>query len=240
MWYDFCMQEVNPVSTPVVTPPVVVEQPKHNNFLVILLSILLIISVAIAGFFAYQTQNLVKELTVLKAQEKVVAVATTEPTIEPIATNSAITTSDPIASLKTYTSTKYGFSFKYPADTKIMGDINSLTFTLIHNNKVVTIMIGRNDQKSSINNYFLNQISPSDPQSVSRYVNFIDLKNGNNNFVWAAQDPIYFKSQTTGLNNYLISTGTNYAVNFNVTNSTSSEPKESLINQIMSTFKVLN
>ena len=36
---------------------------KNSSFLVTLLSVLLLISVFIAGFFAYQTQNLVKELT---------------------------------------------------------------------------------------------------------------------------------------------------------------------------------
>ena len=39
---------------------------KNNNFLIYLLSILLLISVLIAGFFAYQTQKLVKEITKLE------------------------------------------------------------------------------------------------------------------------------------------------------------------------------
>lgn len=39
---------------------------KQSNFLITLLSILLSISVFIAGFFAYQTQKLVKELTALQ------------------------------------------------------------------------------------------------------------------------------------------------------------------------------
>jgi hypothetical protein len=77
------MQENNTVQTPIT--PVVVPQ---SNFLTVLLSVLLLLSVAIAGFFAYQTQKLVKELTILKTEEKIVAVATTEPTVEPIATSS--------------------------------------------------------------------------------------------------------------------------------------------------------
>lgn len=230
------------VSANVQQPMPAGEAGKQSNFLVILLSILLIISCLTAGFFAFQTQKLVKDLTVLKISPT----PTSEPEsvspmyTEPVATNIAVATTEPTPAMKVYTNAKYGFSFKYPADTKIMGDLNSLTYTLIRDNKVVTVMIGSNSQKSSINDYFLNQINSSDPQSINRYINFIDLKNGNNNFVFAAQDPIYFKSQTTGLTNYLISTGTNYVVNFNVANSSSLEPKESLINQIMSTYKVLN
>ena len=106
------MQENNPVPAPVATPEVVVAQQKNNNFLVILLSSLLIISVSISGFFAYQTQKLVKELTVLKTEEKIVAVATTEPTVEPVATNSVSATPDPTVNWKTYTWN--GVSFKYP------------------------------------------------------------------------------------------------------------------------------
>lgn len=70
------MQENNLIQTPVT--PVITSQ---SNFLVILLSILLFISVLIAGFFAYQTQKLVKEL-------RNTAVATIEPTAEPVATSS--------------------------------------------------------------------------------------------------------------------------------------------------------
>jgi len=44
------------------------QQPKTNSFLVILLSSLLIISCLIAGFFAYQTQKLVIELTLLRSE----------------------------------------------------------------------------------------------------------------------------------------------------------------------------
>lgn len=110
------MQEVNPVSTTVVTPQVVVEQPRQSNFLVVLLSILLLFSVSIAGFFAFQTQKLVKELTTLKTQEKVVAIAT----VEPIATDSSEV--DPTANWKTYTNTKFNFSFKYPAEMSYIYD----------------------------------------------------------------------------------------------------------------------
>jgi hypothetical protein len=104
-------------TVPVVTPQVVVE-PKGNNFLVILLSILLFISVAIAGFFALQTQKLVSELTVLRSEPT--SVATVEPTIEPESTNSA--TTDPTVGWKKFESNQ-GVLLKYPTDWVIVNNM---------------------------------------------------------------------------------------------------------------------
>lgn len=66
------------------TPP-----EKTNSFLVTLLSVLLLISVFIAGFFAYQTQNLVKKLatTQLTPSPTVTTVPTQEPIIVPSITS---------------------------------------------------------------------------------------------------------------------------------------------------------
>ena len=74
------------------------QVPKQSNFLVIFLSSLLIISCIIAGFFAYQTQQLVRELT----NKQIEASPTTEST----------PTSDPIENWRSYTNEKLGFSFK--------------------------------------------------------------------------------------------------------------------------------
>lgn len=106
------MENQIPVSTS-ITPQVAVEQPRKSNFPVILLSTLLILSVAISGFFALQTQKLVKELTLLRTE--VTPVATVEPTTEPTTTASSMTV-DPTSNWQTYTNQKYGFSFKYPLD----------------------------------------------------------------------------------------------------------------------------
>ena len=76
---------------------IILEQPKKNNFLVILLSILLFISLVIAGFFAYQTQKLVNELAVIK---------NTTPTVT--------ADIDPTLNWKTFLDPNLvGFSFKY-------------------------------------------------------------------------------------------------------------------------------
>jgi len=74
-----------------------------STFLITLLSVLLLISCLIAGFFAWQTQRLVAELRV-KNEELII----NTPTVTP--------TPDPTADWKTYTNSEYGFSFKYPSD----------------------------------------------------------------------------------------------------------------------------
>lgn len=81
------MQEnQEPVTQVNQLPSLPTQAGKSNNFLIILLSILLIISVVIAGFFAYQTQQLVKQLTVYRLQptQTSTPIATTEPTLKPI------------------------------------------------------------------------------------------------------------------------------------------------------------
>jgi hypothetical protein len=79
---------INPLNQTVIDDTVSIsEQPKTNNFLTILLSVLLFVAVAIAGFFALQTQKLVKELTLLRTEST--PAATSEPTVEPVATESS-------------------------------------------------------------------------------------------------------------------------------------------------------
>lgn len=79
-------------------------QNKPSTFLVSLLSILLLISVFIAGFFAFQTQRLVKELQVMRNESK--------PT--PIATQTPIATPDPTADWKEYVNERYSYKIKCP------------------------------------------------------------------------------------------------------------------------------
>lgn len=113
------MQENNPVPTKeVVTPVVVVGQPKQSNFLVILLSVLLLFSISIAGFFAYQTQQLAKELQGIR-NEKLV---NSEPTLEPVATEN--TEVESTSGWKTYTNKTLGFELKYPSIFTIDKEMN--------------------------------------------------------------------------------------------------------------------
>ena len=95
-----------------VNPIVQIEQTKKNNFLVILLSVLLLISLGITGFFAYQTQKLTKELKEFKNQN----LAT--PTPEPESTFPMYTepSPDPTANWKTYKNNVLKYTIKYPSD----------------------------------------------------------------------------------------------------------------------------
>ena len=107
------MQETSPIQVDPEVQSVPMpdnQQPKTNNFLVILLAVLLIISVSISGFFAYQTQKLVKELQENKNMEEVVE--TTEPIVKPVATESS--EADPTTNWKTYTDLKFNYSLKFP------------------------------------------------------------------------------------------------------------------------------
>ena len=78
---------------------IVDQKPKNNNFIVTLLSVLLLISVFIAGFFAYQTQNLVKEITKLQVTPTPIATIIPSPTPfeTPVATGSATPTPSSVA-----------------------------------------------------------------------------------------------------------------------------------------------
>lgn len=205
------------------------SRPKSNNFLVWLLSILLFVSLSITAFFAFQTQKLVKELTVLKNTPTPVA------TIEPVAT------ADPTASWKTYTNNQFNFSFNYPDMLKLDnfhdGNIlNSRTilfgfefrdsatelakypFTIYKNNNL------------SIDAWVKDNLNGFVPENVI----FVEKNKINNNEVYLYQytipDPmntvakmIIFKNQSRIfiLSNVL-------------------EKDETLVNQILSTFKFTN
>ncbi len=82
--------------------PTTIVEPvsKQSSFLVILLSSLLIISCLIAGFFAWKTQQLVKELRVVGNDPKPTPVATQIP--------------DQTLLWREYINTKNGFAFKIP------------------------------------------------------------------------------------------------------------------------------
>lgn len=103
---------------PMTSVPQTFEQPKQNNFLTIFMSVLLVISVSISGFFAYQTQKLTKELTEIRTQESNV-IPSTEPTIEPTAS-----TLNQTMDWKTYTNKALGFELKYPPTFAIDKELN--------------------------------------------------------------------------------------------------------------------
>ena len=111
------MEPIIQNSIPDPTQPINKTPIRINNFLVPLLSVLLIIAVAIAGLFYFQIQKLSKELTENKT-----------PTA--IATATPIQTSSPTPTLKPgwkkYTDDKYGFEFSYPEKYKVLTDSTNL------------------------------------------------------------------------------------------------------------------
>lgn len=89
------MEEINPQTPNLITEPVEVSN-KNDGFLVSLLSVLLLISVFIAGFFAYQTQSLVKELNNIKDVALPTSISVTSPT--PVLSNIPSSSSYPSSS----------------------------------------------------------------------------------------------------------------------------------------------
>ena len=89
--------------------------PKTNNSLVLIMSVLLITTVAIAGLFYFQIQKLSKKINEDKT---------------PVQTTPIVQTPSPEPTLKVgfkkYTNEKYSFGFIYPETYKILTDSNSL------------------------------------------------------------------------------------------------------------------
>lgn len=131
------MEPQNPtVPTPPqpVAPPVPATLSKNNNFLAILLSVFLAITLLIGGYLFLQVQGLTKQLAQLQVQ----------PTATPLSTEIPSPTTDPTANWKTYTNTTHGFSFKYPSDWILNsegdGDQYNANLNLKKDNNVIGVI----------------------------------------------------------------------------------------------------
>lgn len=151
------MQENNPIPTPETTTPIAVEQPKQSNFLTVLLSILLIISISIAGFFAYQTQKLVGELDKIQTIEKTVA----EDMSESVTTESSEV--DPTANWKTYTSNnQLDIPESYFEKFKNLKNDLPKSFTFKHPSTWRIVKFGSSEYQKTVNlGYLLYKTDPS-------------------------------------------------------------------------------
>lgn len=218
----------------------------QSSFLVILLSILLLLSVTIAGFFAYQTQKLVKELQGIRNEGKVVSVATTEPTTEPIATDSAMIDT---TNWKTYANAKYNFSFKYPMNWGILDefggdlmiapivDIENVSKTLKYNildggydggKQIISLLsIREGEVDLSPDQYWdvVKTLIQIDNKTFDKYVstNIKSTPNGK-----------FFKGDIT--TEILMPLKDNFVINFMLIDS----KYDMIFNQILSTFKFTN
>jgi hypothetical protein len=106
------MPTANSPQTAEIQQSITDSRPKANSLLIILLSILLLISCVIAGFFAYQTQKLAEQLLEFRNQELATPISTStyEPGTEPEPIPLEVLTKD----WKTYTNTKANYFLKYP------------------------------------------------------------------------------------------------------------------------------
>jgi hypothetical protein len=108
-------QTLQDLVVPVVdSQKIPVQESKKSNFLIILLSILLVLSISIAVFFAYQTQKLVKEIANLQVTST--PIVSTEPS--PTQTSSFTPynfTVDPKTGWKIF-SKMMGLTFQFPSD----------------------------------------------------------------------------------------------------------------------------
>ncbi len=192
---------------------------KKDNFLITLLSCLLLISCLLAGFFAWKTQKLVSELRVATNVLKPTPIATSTPT------------PDPTANWKTYTSTKYGFSFKYPNDF-INKEISNNSFIL---------SVGSKDYSLSLKTDLNLNIYTSEVKDIKR---LFDTKKQNVNINGVGPYTAYLRStQSAGgefsfLRTILIPTSS-YIIDLSLSpkDEDNFEKTETLADQILSTFK---
>lgn len=213
-----------PPSQAVNTEPIKTQMSKPNIFLIVLLSVLLIISIGITGFFAYQTQNLVKELTMLKSG----------PTSTPEATVGPTATPDPAADWKIYSDKNGSFSFKYPADwflwnsldgDSVLLDESSFDPNLIVEPDQVEITFTTTASKELVDPYLNNFTQTSQFKTGNNVIfNIMDTSLGPKEDGPASQ---YLFAQTVVSNNLY---------RFGLTKTT----YKSVFDQILSTFKFTN
>lgn len=116
-------QETPQPASAVSTEKPVIPTSKPSNFLTILLSILLLLAVGATGFFAYQTQNLKKQIGELRNMNN--ELTQTQPTPIPTTNNlQPISTPDPTADWKTYTNSNIRASINYPPNWEMKEETN--------------------------------------------------------------------------------------------------------------------
>ncbi|EKE04929.1 MAG: hypothetical protein ACD_19C00429G0089 [uncultured bacterium] len=231
------MENQIPVA-PVVTPQVVVEQPKQNNFLTTLLSTLLIISVTISGFFAFQTQKLVKELTSLKSEEKVVAIVTTEPANTTPAIVSLDSVTNTSTGQKLYEDKLHKFEFSYPVDYS--SQINQNSYYIMSPLLPPTKGYELRDGELKVEFYF-NPIKEND--TLTKYLD--EIKSNSDAKILSetrikinGTDTVHLQLQGLGETDLYLLIHNGYR--FQIVKYPMKTSRQSEFNQILSTFKFLD
>ena len=212
------------------------QRPKASSFLLVLLSILLFISVIVAGFFAYQTQTLVKELQEIKGIDNLAyPTTTTEPTAMPLATT------DPTANWKIYTNAKYGFSFKYPDDWSLAtGDVE-----VPPNNYIVTVTTNKNPSADGFGyladfSVFLPAVTDQDINSWVLSIKQPEDQIENSLNIGGIKSILLNNCELGCQKNFYLQKNKNiYGIHVFV-GDTIKESTQSILDQILSTFKFTN
>ncbi len=122
------MDQEPPQPTISPTPPA----PKPSILLAVL-SIFLCISLAGIGLLAYQNMQLQKQIISLQSQ----------PTPTPLPAETLVKEGDPTANWKTYTNSKYNFTFKYPDNKRVVFD--TIGYGVLSRPTVVSIFLYSNE-----------------------------------------------------------------------------------------------
>lgn len=198
-----------------------VEQRSNKpNFLTIILSALLFISLAISGFFAFQNQKLVKELALLKNGSTPVA------TVEPEVTNS--TPPDLTANWKTYTNNPSKYQIKYPAGWYVKNQSIDILGMIVEDASYIEIGMG--EGKSGTIGIEEQQIIPPSEEvnlTATKVIGNLTLR-CNGNFTTDSRDWCWIK-----VPNYDKFLNIQYFKNSNT-------EMNIVLDQILSTFKFIN
>lgn len=205
------------------------DKPKQNSFLITLLSILLLLACSIAGFFAYQTQTLVKELTSMKATSTPVSVEEQK--------------DDPTSDWKTYTNEKQNVTFKYPQTWKLVekekgddveGRVYNSSIQLVNDGSTIDVIFDLSGIGGGPRNVPYDEIELWGKEYYMQY--------GNMNFEKNTKT-INISDSPTGLGAFQVNSKTYMiSLTYEVQNE-GEKPDEKLFsefNQILSTFKFTN
>jgi len=232
------VSEAAPIIQPVISSAPTADKPKQSNFLVVLLSILLFASVSISGFFAFQTQKLVNELNVLKSEENVVAVSTTQPTNTPKEIVRLDSVINPSSGQKLYEDQLHKFEFSYPV--KYSSQVSHNSYYIMSPLLPPTKGYELRDGELKVEFYF-NPVNEND--SLTKYLDEIK-SNSEAKILSEAKikingiDAIHMQLQGLTETDLYLLIHNNYR--FQIVKYPMKTSRQSEFDQILSTFKFLN
>jgi hypothetical protein len=124
-----------PISDPITVSPL---PPKDNHTVMIAsMAVFTLLTLSAAAFLYYQNQQLKNMLASYQTP-----VSSPTPLVSPEPSAQAET-----ANWKTYTNSKYGFSFKYPGDWEVKTTLENFKFVIGPSSELTTYLTKINEQK---------------------------------------------------------------------------------------------